>query len=122
MGPEQEAASLQALQAPAAAASGAKAPLCRWQRRTDGDGLELLHQHPVKHVAWHARGEYFASVAPTGNTQVHTPRLWSPSTSDPSSLGHVDGMQRVYLFPLHAHLVEVSCLHAHPIEASPRTS
>jgi hypothetical protein len=31
-----------------------------------------MHQHPVKHVTWHARGEYFASVAPTGNTQART--------------------------------------------------
>ena len=27
-------------------------------------------QFTIKHVTWHARGDYFASVAPTGNTQV----------------------------------------------------
>ena len=49
---------------------GAKAALCRWQKLPEGEGLELVHQHSVTHVAWHARGDYFASVAPTGNTQV----------------------------------------------------
>ena len=71
VGAKQEAASLQALQAPAKAAGG-KGALCKWQPRADGEGLELMHQHPVKHVTWHARGEYFASVAPTGNTQART--------------------------------------------------
>ena len=73
LGAEQEAASLQALQAPQAGkAAGGKAALCKWQPRADGEGLELVHQHPVKHITWHTRGEYFASVAPTGNTQART--------------------------------------------------
>ena len=28
------------------------------------------HRFPVKHMAWHLRGDYFSTVAPTGNTQV----------------------------------------------------
>lgn len=76
-GAEQEAASVQALRpASAAKSAGAKAALCKWQRWAEGDGLELVHQHSVKHVTWHARGEYFASVAPTGNTQAR-PILFS---------------------------------------------
>ena len=66
---EQEAAAAQALQAPPAIEASAKV-LCRWQARETGGGLDLVHQHPVRHLTWHARGDYFASVAPTGNTQV----------------------------------------------------
>ncbi|KAK9914855.1 hypothetical protein WJX75_001346 [Coccomyxa subellipsoidea] len=80
VGAKQEAASLQALQAPAKAAGG-KGALCKWQPRADGEGLELMHQHPVKHVTWHARGEYFASVAPTGNTQAVLVHQLSKQTS-----------------------------------------
>lgn len=69
IGAEQEAAALQVLQAPSQQ-EGAKAALCRWQKRSEGEGLQLVHQHPISHVTWHARGDYFASVAPTGNTQV----------------------------------------------------
>lgn len=72
MGAEEEAATLQALQPPSQGQTGAdgKAALCTWQKAAEGDGLELVHQHPVRHVTWHARGDYFATVAPTGNTQV----------------------------------------------------
>ena len=69
MSADQEAASLQALQATSQQGSD-KASLCQWQKRADGDGLELVHQHSVSHVTWHARGDYFATVAPAGNTQV----------------------------------------------------
>jgi len=43
--------------------------LATWSQRTDG-GIEILHRQPVRHMAWHARGDYFSTVAPTGNTQV----------------------------------------------------
>ena len=71
-GAEQEAAALQALAAPQQQQQqeGAKAALCRWQKLAEGEGLELMHPHSVSHVTWHARGDYFASVAPAGNTQV----------------------------------------------------
>ena len=75
---DQEAASLQALQAPSQQGSD-KAGLCQWQKRAEGDGLELVHQHSVSHVTWHARGDYFASVAPAGNTQASLspyPQVW----------------------------------------------
>ena len=43
--------------------------LATWSQRTDG-GLEIMHRQAVRHVAWHARGDYFSTVAPSGNTQV----------------------------------------------------
>ena len=89
MGAEEEAAARQALQAPAGGAApkkdaGGKGALCEWRAFAAGEGesgadsgggggLELVQQFPVTHVAWHARGDYFASVAPTGNTQVRVP-------------------------------------------------
>lgn len=86
----------QALQAcVAGAAAGAAGELVTWQhaaagvaaeeqqqgaagggkRRGGGAGsgegwVEIQHKFPVKYVTWHARGDYFSSVAPTGNTQV----------------------------------------------------
>ena len=32
--------------------------------------VEIPHRFAVKHLSWHARGEYFSSVAPTGNTRA----------------------------------------------------
>ena len=49
--------------------------MCRWQKLAEGEGLELVHQHSVSNVTWHARGDYFASVVPTGNTQVELATL-----------------------------------------------
>lgn len=49
-----------------AAADGAR-PMCSWQQLAEHEGgAELVHLHPVRQIAWHARGDYFASVAPTG--------------------------------------------------------
>eukprot|EP00873_Tetraselmis_striata_P035963 jgi/Tetstr1/456227/TSEL_042990.t1 len=53
-----------------AEAEGAEAkPLVRWQPY-QGGGVELVHNFPVKSVTWHTQGDYFATVAPTGNTQA----------------------------------------------------
>lgn len=69
---EVEAATLQALQLKGEAA--AEKPMCRWEPAADCEGgVQLSHQFPVKHVSWHGRGDYFATVAPTGNTQVGLP-------------------------------------------------
>ena len=52
-------------------------PMCRWQRLPElQGGVELVHLHPVRHLAWHGRGDYFASVAPTGTPH----RLCPPQT------------------------------------------
>lgn len=78
---EQEAATEAALQQ-AVAASGSsgsgsieEGQLVSWQRwqgggSGSGEGVVVLHRFPLKHVTWHGRGDYFATVAPTGNTQV----------------------------------------------------
>ncbi|KXZ47270.1 hypothetical protein GPECTOR_36g122 [Gonium pectorale] len=45
--------------------------LAAWRaRRGPGGGVEVVLRFPVRSLAWHARGDYFASVAPTGNTQA----------------------------------------------------
>jgi ribosome biogenesis protein ERB1 len=43
--------------------------LATWRQRADG-GVEVAGNHEVRHLAWHARGDYFSTVAPTGATQV----------------------------------------------------
>lgn len=75
---EQEAATEQALaQCVAAAAPGGgieEGQLVSWQRQKgdggSGEAAVVLHKFAIKSVTWHARGDYFATVAPTGNTQV----------------------------------------------------
>jgi len=47
----------------------------RWQGGSSGsgdssEGVVVLHRFQLKYVTWHGRGDYFATVAPTGNTQV----------------------------------------------------
>jgi ribosome biogenesis protein ERB1 len=47
--------------------------LCSWRSAPQPIGkgaLELRHRFPVSHLAWHRGGDYFVTVAPTGNTQV----------------------------------------------------
>ena len=73
-------ATAEALQPPKAVDKAEK-PLCQWQASEVGEGLQLVHQHAVAHVTWHARGDYFSSVAPTGNTQVQA--LWPARLADP---------------------------------------
>ena len=81
-----EAAASQALartpltdQATLAPSTSDSSGMCQWVRRKAQDGstshdiVELVHQHAVTQVTWHGRGDYFASVAPTGNTQVCNP-------------------------------------------------
>lgn len=84
---EQEAATEQALNtalesaaaAAAAAAAGdgagnALPAAGTWKYAEDTKNLpkvvEIPHNFPVKHVSWHNRGDYFSSVAPTGNTRA----------------------------------------------------
>ncbi|KAL4425519.1 hypothetical protein ABPG75_009535 [Micractinium tetrahymenae] len=79
---EQEAATEAALQAALAAAGGTgsggveEGQLVSWQWRQESGGgsgeggVLVLHKFSIKHVTWHARGDYFATVAPTGNTQA----------------------------------------------------
>ncbi|KAG2483393.1 hypothetical protein HYH03_017745 [Edaphochlamys debaryana] len=43
--------------------------LAAWSARSGG-GVSVRVRFPVASLAWHGRGDYFASVAPTGNTQA----------------------------------------------------
>lgn len=45
-------------------------PVCRWLDSDLEKGLELSHSFQVHYVSWHSKGDYFTSLAPTGNTQV----------------------------------------------------
>lgn len=52
---------------------GGKGALAVWSSWEDGEkdatsGIVLTHSFSLKDVVWHGRGDYFASVAPTGNT------------------------------------------------------
>ncbi|KAI8473407.1 MAG: NUC169 domain-containing protein [Monoraphidium minutum] len=69
-GPAVDAAAAAALQLPVTPKGTDKdaAPLAAWTARPDG-GVDVAARHPVTHVTWHGRGDYFASVAPTGATQ-----------------------------------------------------
>lgn len=101
-GEEVEVAARAACKVPAAAAAGGEQQqqqLARWESRPDG-GLELHTQHPVRQITWHAHGDYFASVAPTGATQaVLVHQLSRHSTQNPfrKNRGRV---QRVAFHPL----------------------
>ena len=66
-GAEVQAASSAALAAATQSIAKDK-KLCEW--RVWQDGLQLLHQHDVERLCWHARGDYFASICPLGNTRV----------------------------------------------------
>ncbi|KAK9829975.1 hypothetical protein WJX72_008983 [[Myrmecia] bisecta] len=80
---EVEAAAVQALKLTPAASEG-DSKLAHWQARDDGQGVDIVHQHLVKSVTWHGRGDYFASVAPTGNTQaVLVHQLSKQATQNP---------------------------------------
>lgn len=61
---EAAAAAVQA----AAAGGGDDSGVVTWQACVGG-GVELTHAHPVTHVAWHCRGDYFSTTCPSGNTQ-----------------------------------------------------
>jgi ribosome biogenesis protein ERB1 len=60
----------------AAAPAGAAPAAAVWRRREGGAeagaeaGAELELRFPVRHLAWHARGDYFSTTAPAGNTQA----------------------------------------------------
>ncbi|PSC76374.1 ribosome biogenesis BOP1-like protein [Micractinium conductrix] len=89
-GEEQEAATTAALQQCLEAAGGGgsggieEGQLVSWQRYGGGTsssggkdgggggdgGVVVQHKFSIRQVTWHARGDYFASVAPTGNTQA----------------------------------------------------
>ena len=48
-----------------AGANAVAAPVATWQGY-EGEGINIAHRQPVTYLTWHAKGDYFASVAPTG--------------------------------------------------------
>ena len=48
-----------------AGGSAVVAPVATWQAY-EGEGVSIAHRQPVTYLTWHAKGDYFASVAPTG--------------------------------------------------------
>lgn len=66
---ELDAATAAALELPGGSSREAGVGGVRWAARPEG-GLDLVHQQALASLAWHARGDYFATVAPAGNTQV----------------------------------------------------
>eukprot|EP00249_Psilotum_nudum_P016440 c25825_g1_i1 orf=239-2530(+) len=44
--------------------------LVTWLQHEKFQGLQLQHQQVVQSVSWHYKGDYFASVAPDGNTKA----------------------------------------------------
>ncbi|KAL3150329.1 Ribosome biogenesis protein 1 [Trebouxia sp. C0010 RCD-2024] len=52
-----------------AQAGDGAAAVAAWQGY-EGEGVSITHKHPVTYLTWHSKGDYFASVAPTGNTQA----------------------------------------------------
>ena len=40
-------------------------PIAAWDPQDDGS-VSISHRQPVTYLTWHAKGDYFASVAPTG--------------------------------------------------------
>ncbi|DBA79318.1 hypothetical protein WJX79_003853 [Trebouxia sp. C0005] len=66
---EAQAATSQTLRQAQVASAGPGTPIATWQAY-ESEGVTISHRAPVSYLTWHAKGDYFASVAPTGNTQA----------------------------------------------------
>lgn len=64
---EVEEAAAAAVQPPVQPSNKAGPAIATWQRHADTQGLEIVQHFPVTHLTWHSRGDYFASVAPSGD-------------------------------------------------------
>ena len=62
---EAQAATSQTLRQAQVASAGPSTPVATWQAY-ESDGITISHRAPVSYLTWHAKGDYFASVAPTG--------------------------------------------------------
>jgi hypothetical protein len=52
------------------AESDATARPVQWLLHMESSGIQIVHKFLLHSVTWHQQGDYFATVAPTGNTQV----------------------------------------------------
>lgn len=66
-----------------AGSSAAAAPVATWQA-FEGEGVSIAHRQPVTYLTWHAKGDYFASVSPTGSC---SPVFHGPCTVNITGLG-----------------------------------
>lgn len=63
-----------------AQAGNGTAAVAAWQGY-EGEGVSITHKHPVTYLTWHSKGDYFASVAPTGLLPIVCPHLRSSANS-----------------------------------------
>lgn len=66
---EAQAATSQTFRQAQVASAAPGTPVATW-RAYESEGITISHRAPVSYLTWHAKGDYFASVAPTGNTQA----------------------------------------------------
>jgi WD40 repeat protein len=64
--------------------SGSMAEWGPWRAGGEEGAVEVTQKFPIRQVAWHHRGEYLATVAPTGGTQaVLVHQLSKQATQNP---------------------------------------
>ncbi|DBA78870.1 hypothetical protein WJX77_008759 [Trebouxia sp. C0004] len=66
---EAQTATSQTLRQAQVASAAPGTTVATWQAY-ESEGITISHRAPVSYLTWHAKGDYFASVAPTGNTQA----------------------------------------------------
>ena len=63
---EAQSATTQTLEAAQTAGNSASSGVATWESLEGHEGLAIKQRFQVSYITWHARGDYFASVAPTG--------------------------------------------------------
>ena len=96
---ECEEAAGEALSRVAAAAPASDAvPAARWEVR-EGGGMQVVHRHSLSQITWHSRGDYFATVAPTANTQVPPLGKWLDATLNAMAYAPLSSPKTTVNFP-----------------------
>jgi hypothetical protein len=62
---EAQTATSQTLRQAQVGSAAPGSPVATWQAY-ESEGITISHRAPVSYLTWHAKGDYFASVAPTG--------------------------------------------------------
>lgn len=97
---EAQSATTQTLKQAQVVTSTAATPVATWEEH-EGGGVSITHRQPVSYLTWHAKGDYFASVAPTGMQAIlHCPCLASYCAALPAA--------RYGDYTMVAHMVEDS--------------
>ena len=63
---EAQSATTQTLEAAQTGGGSASSGVATWESLEGHQGVAIKQRFPVSYITWHARGDYFASVAPTG--------------------------------------------------------